>query len=144
MAAQPDDRTDVLGRRIGAALLDLGFVFVLFLILALLIGTSETGDGGARVALDGAPALLWIALSLLYYFATEAISGQTFGKRTLGVRVAGADGADASAGQIAVRTALRLIDGFGFYLVGLVSVLATGERRQRLGDLAARTTVTRA
>ena len=39
------------------------------------------------------------------------------------------------------RTLLRVVDGVGFYLVGLVSMLATGERRQRLGDLAAGTVV---
>jgi uncharacterized RDD family membrane protein YckC len=93
------------------------------------------------VSLDGAPALLWAALSLLYYFASEAMTGRTLGKRLLGLRVAAADGGRAGAGQIAVRTIFRLLDGIGFYLVGLVVILASGRRRQRLGDLAARTTV---
>ena len=41
-----------------------------------------------------------------------------------------------------MRTVLRLVDGLGVYLVGLIAMLATGERRQRLGDLAAGTIVT--
>ena len=51
------------------------------------------------------------------------------------------DGSRPGAGQIATRTVLRLIDGIFFYLVGFVAILATGHRRQRLGDLAAKTTV---
>lgn len=44
-------------------------------------------------------------------------------------------------GDIAVRTALRLIDGLFLYLVGLIVMLVTGERRGRLGDLAAGTMI---
>ena len=42
----------------------------------------------------------------------------------------------------AIRTVLRLIDGLFFYLVGFVSVLASG-KNQRLGDMAAHTLVVR-
>lgn len=140
-AGSVSDPVDVLGRRIGAALVDLVVVVVLLVVLGILIGESESGDGAARVSLDGGPALVWVALSLAYYFASEAISGRTLGKRLLGVRVAAADGGRAGVGQIAMRTAFRLIDGLGFYLVGLVVLLASGKRRQRLGDLVARTTV---
>jgi len=141
MTGTTHDPTEVLGRRIGAGLIDLVVVVALLVVLGLLIGESETGDGGAQVSLNGGPALVWVALSLLYYFAFEAMTGRTLGKRLLGLRVAAADGGRAGAGQIAVRTALRLVDGIGFYLVGLIVVLASGRRRQRLGDLAARTTV---
>ena len=136
-----NDRTEVLGRRIGAGLIDLMVVVALLVVLGFLIGESETGDGGAQVSLNGAPALVWAVLSLLYYFASEAITGRTLGKHLLGLRVAAADGERAGAGQIAVRTAFRLVDGIGFYLIGFIVVLASGRRRQRLGDLAARTTV---
>jgi hypothetical protein len=49
-----------------------------------------------------------------------------------------ADGRPAGMGEIGVRTILRVIDN---YLVGLIVMLATGERRQRIGDLAAGTIV---
>jgi uncharacterized RDD family membrane protein YckC len=42
---------------------------------------------------------------------------------------------------VAVRTVLRVIDGLFLYLVGLVVMLVTGERRGRLGDLAAGTMI---
>ena len=138
-----EDRTDVLGRRIAAALLDLIVLAVLFVVLGLLIGDSESGDGGASVNLEGAGALLFFALTLLYYGVTEAMTGQTLGKRLLGVRVARAsDGSKPGAGAIAGRTVLRIVDALPFaYLLGLIVVLATGQRRQRIGDLAAGTTV---
>ena len=43
--------------------------------------------------------------------------------------------------EIGVRTVLRLIDGIFLYLVGLGVMLLTGQKRQRLGDLAAGTMV---
>ena len=130
-----------MGRRIGAGLLDLVALFALAFVLALLVGDTEASDGNASFNLEGGGALLWIGLAFLYYAVPEAAAGQTLGKRLLGVRVVAVGGGRAGIGQILVRTALRLIDGFGFYLMGLAVVLATGARRQRIGDLAAKTTV---
>ena len=141
MTASTTDRTEVLGRRIGAALLDLVVLFVLAIVLGILIGDTESSGSSASVQLEGAAALAWLALTLLYYFGLEAATGQTLGKRLLGVRVASLDGGRPGVGAIALRTLLRLVDGIAFYLVALVAILATGKRRQRLGDLAAKTTV---
>ena len=145
MSASPPARTDVLGRRIGAGLVDLLIVVALFAVLAVTLGDTQSGDGNASASLNGLPALLFFVLMLAYYGVAEALTGQTLGKRLFGVRVASAaDGGRPSAGQVAGRTALRIIDGIFFYLVGLICVLATREKRQRIGDLAAGTTVVRA
>ncbi len=135
--------SEVVGRRIGAGLLDVILLAVLFVVLALLIGDSTSSGSSASVRLGGGGTLLFLALTLLYYFVLEARGGQTLGKRALGIRVVRrADGAAASTGEVAVRTVLRLVDALPFlYLVGLVTILATGRRAQRLGDLAAGTTV---
>ena len=139
------DPTDVVGRRVGAALVDFVVLFVLFVVLGILIGSSESDGDGVSVNLEGAGFLVWLAVSLAYYGVLEAINGQTLGKRALGIRVVGDDGATpARTGQIVVRTLLRVIDGFFFYAVALAVVLATGQRRQRIGDLAAGTVVVRA
>jgi len=46
---------------------------------------------------------------------------------------------------IAARTLLRAVDFLSnLSLVGFILILVTGRRRQRLGDLVARTTVTNA
>jgi uncharacterized RDD family membrane protein YckC len=131
---------DVLGRRIGGALLDLAVLTVLFIVMALTMGESSSGS----LSLNGWPALLFFALALLYYFALEAATGQTIGKRLLGLRVVSDDGHRPSTGAIAIRTLLRIIDALPIlYLVGFITILATGAQRKRLGDLAAKTRVVR-
>jgi uncharacterized RDD family membrane protein YckC len=79
--------------------------------------------------------------ALYYYFALESGAGQTVGKKLMKLRVVRADGRPAGMREIAVRTVLRVVDGVGLYIVGLIVMLATGERRQRVGDLAAGTIV---
>lgn len=135
----------MLGRRIGAALLDIVLLAFLFAAVGVALGEGEAEGSNASITLEGAGALLYFGIVLLYYFVSEAISGQTLGKRLLGLRVVRVDGRPAGAGPVAVRTLLRIVDSLPFmYLLGLVVILATGSRRQRLGDLAAGTVVTRA
>ena len=141
----PPVQEDLLGRRISAALIDLGLLVGLFIVVALAIGKTETEGGSVSLALDGAGALLYLALVLLYYFAFEAAIGQTVGKLLLGLRIVRSDGGRPSVAAIALRTLLRIVDWLPLgYLVGFIAMMATGPRRQRLGDLAAKTGVARA
>jgi hypothetical protein len=85
-----------------------------------------------------AAVLLVLALEMTYFFVLETINGQTIGKKMASLRVVHTDGSAASASKIAARTILRPID---YTLIGIITVLASGPRRQRLGDLAAGTIV---
>jgi uncharacterized RDD family membrane protein YckC len=120
-------------RRVLAALIDLALLVPVALAMSALFGgfTPE-----AQVLTAG-----W---ALYYYFALESRDGQTLGKRIMKIRVARADGGPLDMGRVAVRTLLRPIDAIGAYLLGLIVMIATGKRRQRLGDLAAGTVVTEA
>ena len=101
--------------------------------------------GNFGVYLTGTWALVFFALALGYYFVLEAWAGQTVGKRLLGLRVLSAGGARPSVWAVAGRTLLRIVDWLpALYLAGFITMLATGTRRQRIGDLAARTAVARA
>jgi uncharacterized RDD family membrane protein YckC len=143
-AQPPADSVDVLGRRIAAALIDLALLVVLFFILGLTIGERSAEGGTASVNLRGGDAIVYFVLVLLYYFILEATLGRTVGKLALGLRVVGSEGQRPSTWAIIVRTVLRAIDGLPFlYLVGFITMLATGPRRLRLGDLAAKTKVVR-
>src|ERR687894_445261 len=123
-AASSPARTAVVGRRVGAALLDIALMAIL------------------SVVLKGSDALLYFTLVLLYYFSTEARWGQTLGKRLFGLRVSRSDGARAGAGPVAIRTLLRAVDILPIlYLLGFIVTLVTA-RGQRLGDLAAKTVIT--
>jgi uncharacterized RDD family membrane protein YckC len=137
------DTTDVLGRRIGAFVIDAILLTIVFVVIGVASGGGKASHGHAAVHLDTSATLAWIAAMYAYYFVCEATTGQTLGKKLLGVRVAKLDGAKAGPGPVLVRTVLRLVDALPIlYVVGLISVLATGrERRQRVGDLAAGTTV---
>ena len=121
-------------RRVLAALIDLAIVGAggaAILVAAGVLG----GDGGSL----GAPlAGVVVGWALYYYFACESGGGQTAGKKAMRLRVVREDGSPAGMREIAIRTVLRVVDTA---LVGLIAMMATGERRARLGDLAAGTTI---
>ena len=121
-------------RRMLAALIDLAIVAAGG--AAILVAAGVLGGDGASL---GAPlAGVVVAWALYYYFGCESGGGQTVGKRLTRLRVVREDGSPAEMREIAVRTVLRLVDTA---LVGLIAMLATGERRARVGDLAAGTMI---
>jgi uncharacterized RDD family membrane protein YckC len=124
-------------RRVLAALIDL----VVLGAGAALIGFVAGALNGGEVEFTPALDVIVLGWALYYYFACESGGGQTIGKRLMKLRVVRADGGHAGMREIFVRTILRVIDGIALYLVGLIVMLVTGERRQRLGDLAGGTVV---
>jgi uncharacterized RDD family membrane protein YckC len=138
---------DLLGLRIGAALIDLALLLVLFVVLAVVVGEAIVNRVGVAFSfsLDGAEAALYFAVVLLYYLVLEAAIGQTVGKLLVGLRVVRRDGGRPSVWAVVTRTVLRVVDWLPLlYLVGFIAMLATGARRRRLGDMAARTDIARA
>jgi uncharacterized RDD family membrane protein YckC len=125
-ARVPEDRRAFDGRRVRAYFID-----------SLCIGAVPLLLNVASVITDGA-ALVFAAITLIYYFLCEATTGQTVGKRAMGLRVVALDGSPATAKAISARTVLRVID---MSIVGLIVWTASGRRRQRLGDLLAGTVV---
>jgi uncharacterized RDD family membrane protein YckC len=114
-------------------------------ILSTAVGQASVGGGSLSFYLQGTWAVVFVALALGYYFVLEAWAEQTVGKRLLGLRVLSAGGRRPSVWAVAGRTLLRIVDWLpALYLVGFITMLATGTRRQRIGDLAARTAVARA
>jgi uncharacterized RDD family membrane protein YckC len=124
-------------RRVLAALVDLGIVLAGSVVI-LFAADALSGDSGEIRGALGAVILGW---ALYYHFALESGDGQTVGKKLMKLRVVLVDGRPAGMREIAMRTVLRVVDGIGGYIVGLIVMLATGRRRQRLGDLAAGTMV---
>jgi len=134
---------EVVGKRIGAALIDLVILTAVFFGVSAASGGLHTGGSSFNAGVNGGWAILYGAIVLGYYFAGEGfMGGRTVGKALLGLKVVQADGAAPTPGKIAVRTILRLVDALPLlYLVGFVCVLVTGAKAQRLGDMAAGTTV---
>jgi len=88
--------------------------------------------------LTPAVALVLVGWTLYYFFALESGGGQTIGKRVLNLRVVDADNNEPSMRQVAMRTVVRIVD---LPVIGLIAMMASGDRRQRLGDMAAETHV---
>jgi uncharacterized RDD family membrane protein YckC len=131
---------NLLGKRIAAGLIDLVIVAVIGVVFTVLFGDTKSDDGGFNASLSGAPFLIYVLIAFAYYFLMEASSGQTVGKMALGIKVVAANGTKASAGKIAIRTILRIVDGFLFYIVGIL-VIAFSGKHQRIGDMAGNTIV---
>lgn len=141
----PPAQEDLLDRRVGAALIDIALLAGVFLIFGLTVGDAGVGRARVYAYLNGTWFLVYLAVVLLYFLVLEASIGQTVGKRLLDLRVTRVDGGRPSVAAIAVRTLLRLVDWLPVaYLVGFIAIGVTGARRQRLGDLVAKTRVGRA
>jgi uncharacterized RDD family membrane protein YckC len=124
-------------RRTLASLLD-NVVWVLFYIwifVWIVLGAFEASDAAGVVVV-----IAFFSLWFNYFTFCEWRWGQTIGKNATGIEVRSMDGADQlTFGQASIRNLLRLVD---FFVIGELMILATA-RRQRLGDKAAQTVVTR-
>jgi uncharacterized RDD family membrane protein YckC len=91
-----------------------------------------------------AAAALVAAIFLVHsgYFAIfEAMwTGQTPGKRLVGLRVIDVSGRPVTVYAALIRNCIRILEAPGIYAIAIASVLIT-RRQQRLGDLAAGTVV---
>ena len=90
------------------------------------------------------PAIAILLLFCVYwgYFAAFEIywHGQTPGKRVAGIRVVKDSGRPITAIEGIGRNLMRVIDGFFFYMPGVVSIMLSRQNK-RLGDYVAGTIV---
>ncbi len=138
--------------RFGATVIDFLVLIVLAAVVAIPLGifTAATalawGGTGPWVQLLWGPfTLVMFLVWFLYFTYFESTTGQTLGKRLLGLRVIYVpSGRPPDFAHATVRNVLRFIDWLpAFYLVGFVLALTT-PKRQRLGDVLAETVVARA
>jgi uncharacterized RDD family membrane protein YckC len=133
----------VTGRRVLATIVDLIVLGVVFAVLTIPFGSSSVEGASASGSLGTLGTLLYAVIALAYYVLMEGYLGQTVGKMLLGIKVVReGTGEVPGIGAAAIRTVLRIIDGFFFYLVAFITVLVSG-KNQRLGDMAANTLVVR-
>jgi membrane protein DedA with SNARE-associated domain/uncharacterized RDD family membrane protein YckC len=125
-----------LVRRAWAGIIDLA------LILGGTIYVLTAGTGVARneALFDPEGLAILVALTLLYRIPLEARLGQTMGKKMMGISVYGPAGGIPGWWRATVRNLIGVIVPVWLIDAGLV---LAGRRRQRLGDLAAQTTVRR-
>jgi len=76
-----------------------------------------------------------------YHVLLEVFNnGQSIGKRIMKIRVIRMDGTEPTLGNYIIRWLTRIFEIFGVYGLALIVILANG-KGQRLGDIAAGTTV---
>lgn len=125
-----------IGERILATLLD----YLVFFGWTLLIFAVPAGLGVTLSTFYVVFALLPIVFYdlLCEYF----LNGRSVGKLAMGIRVVMLDGSQPRLGAYLIRWLLRIIESGSFFmgLVPIITVAANG-KGQRLGDIAAGTTV---
>jgi uncharacterized RDD family membrane protein YckC len=133
-----------MGERLGAAVLDMAVVVIIFAIAGMATASRLGGVTSSGFSLDGAPAALAIfltsVLGFLYFWLAEGLFGATLGKAIAGIRVRAKDGQRCGLKASLLRNVLRIVDGIGVYLVGFIIAILS-KTRQRLGDYVAGTVV---
>ena len=159
------DPTAVMGRRIGAWIIDFIPAIILGVIFSRHSSTTYTNVGSgfcdlyrsqhsghfcfqsgttAYTSQFGGAGLL---VQLVYWFANAGLlqgaTGATLGKQVVGLRVVDRGGNLCGMGKAVIRTIIGYFElGFCF-LIGLITALVSKNHR-RLGDMAADTYVVRA
>jgi uncharacterized RDD family membrane protein YckC len=125
-----------IGDRLLAALIDYGLYVTWFIAWGVLNSQLHLSPGGrAGQVLPMLPTTFYFLLCEVFF------NGQTLGKKALGLRVVRLDGTRASFGDYLLRWLLRPVEIIGTLgVLALLTMLLNG-RGQRLGDLAASTTV---
>jgi uncharacterized RDD family membrane protein YckC len=125
-------------------------LFLLVLLISLLVSAGSAAVGGAAVGEQlfglgvAAQFVIWFLIDWGYMVLLETVwSGQTVGKKMLGLRVIQDTGVRVGVYQSLLRNLVRPLDKLPiFYLVGGVAALFSNTQ-QRLGDLLAGTIVVR-
>jgi uncharacterized RDD family membrane protein YckC len=126
--------------RIFAYMIDMLLIATVHTFLSsLLIRVFQIEDEGMYAFLFG--FLPFFELILYHFFMELLANGQSVGKKAMGIQVVRMDGQQATIGDFLLRATFLIVDVvFSF---GIIAVLLTSssDRRQRLGDMTANTTV---
>jgi uncharacterized RDD family membrane protein YckC len=134
-----------LGERIVAAILDnlvlIAWAGFCFLIVFNFIGLR--GQTGSKVGIGLLVVLVGIPYVFYNLICEVFFNGQSIGKKARNIKVIRLDGASPRLADYLLRWMLRLVDTSLPVVGGLVAIvtIAVNGRGQRLGDMAAGTTV---
>lgn len=130
-----------LGNRILAGLLDFVFkwAYIVTMIIVLLATKAfDTGSTTGTVIIIVIVALPYLFYDLLFEIFAQ---GQSLGKKIIKIKVVKLDGTQPSVGSFLLRWLIRFFEIDLIYgLIALISIAAS-KNKQRLGDMAAGTTV---
>jgi uncharacterized RDD family membrane protein YckC len=123
-----------IGERIVATLLDTLFILVYFILIISIYSGSQS---------KALLTILTIPVSL-YSLASElAMNGQSWGKKIMKIKVVKNDGTSTTFSSYFLRWILRLVEVVIFFGSLAMITIILNRKGQRLGDIAANTTVIR-
>lgn len=128
-----------LGDRIVGAIIDWLIIIAYVVVIIATIGFGHFGGSSGIYKF----LIVLLALPAVFYdLASELIlNGQSLGKKVMGIKVISLSGEQPSFSQYLIRWVFRLVDfTISSNMVGVIMVAVT-EKKQRLGDLIAATTV---
>jgi uncharacterized RDD family membrane protein YckC len=127
-----------LGDRILGRLIDIA-IFVALVIIAIIVSTAAGSKIFSTVIL-----IIMAAFLAFYDLVCEIFfNGQSIGKRAMKIKVISLNGGRPTIGQYLLRWLFRIVD---FSITGGVCALisvAVSEKKQRVGDIVAGTTLIR-
>ncbi|MEW7278382.1 RDD family protein [Aquimarina sp. 2201CG1-2-11] len=126
-----------IGERILAYLIDIVIIIAYFIMMIFILEAIavELKDQWAIMLILGLPPFMYFLLWETFW------DGKTPGKATMKIKVVRLDGSRPAFSNYLIRWLLRLLDiSLAFGGVAVVTILMNG-RGQRLGDMAAGTTV---
>ena len=123
-----------VGERIVAAMIDYFFVAAYVFIVSLY---STMSDSPLVFFLIMIPVMFYHLISEL------AMDGQSWGKKIMKIKVVKIDGTGAGFTAYLIRWVFRLVDILVFFGAISTIVIILNGKEQRLGDMAANTTVIR-
>lgn len=128
-----------VGDRMLATLVDYG----VFIGWAIILGLLSRGLNSSSFVSPLVLGLFYLGPIVFYDLLCEyLLNGQSIGKIALNIRVVMLDGSQPGLGAYLLRWVLRIVESgtFFFGIIPIVTVAANG-KGQRLGDIAAGTTV---
>lgn len=124
-----------LGDRILAYFIDALIIIAYFIVCVILIGFAEIGSVAIIISLITIPVFLYHLMFEIF------MNGQSPGKRQMNIKVVRLDGTPATIGNYVIRWLMRIIDIDILSGAMAMVVIAINGKGQRLGDIAAGTTV---
>ena len=124
--------------RISACLIDVLIFWLITFIMGYFFGSYYAYDETVGYHLSGFPAFFLFLIGFGLISIQEGLTGRTLGKRVVGIKVLSDDFSEGSVTASIVRHLFDFVDMI--FLVGLI-VAAASQKKQRIGDLIAKTVV---
>jgi uncharacterized RDD family membrane protein YckC len=124
--------------RISAAIIDFLILWLISFLMGYLFGDYYVYDDSLGYHISGFPAFFLFVIDFGLISIQEGVTGKTIGKRIVKIKVVKENYSNSSIASSVVRHLFDVIDII--FLVGIF-VAAAGQKKQRIGDLVARTIV---